>query len=360
MTPRKQSPSTRRRGVIIALIIVAAVLVFLLLFSVSKRPAVGKAIAITPAGSFNPGTAGAIPPLRLADISGNTFSLVLGANPGYQESAGYEFQLSFPSTLTVTAISPRVNWGNDAFQRPVTFPASSPLHFEYATIDYQQALPANSGSLELARVTFQIQSGYTLTQADLNQIFLQDFKVWSLSPEPANLITSIQSVVAVAPLLPDETQQATLEEAQLLTPSGLQPSRCGDGLLGYIDGNVQGQDDNDPDERCDEGSAGGANRNQAPGGCAADCLSVELGYDCSSTAPSVCSPLSPPEYFLKKVTALLRSQCYPDQQHPEALYCSQGTPALSYDANGKLSSPKKFYLLAQLGTALKEFFEGVA
>ena len=154
-------------------------------------------------------------------------------------------------------------------------------------------------------------------------------------------------------------------------------SRCGDGVVGYIEsGTADGirQEATEPEEACDEGSDGttNQNRNNAAGGCSAQCNYIELGYNCMNTKfgdrGSICSRLLPKEFLIQKLTALINGQCYPDCQHPQALYEDSATantkePRLQYirsaDEQEKLTLEQKIYMLGQMGTALSQFFSAV-
>ena len=156
-------------------------------------------------------------------------------------------------------------------------------------------------------------------------------------------------------------------------------SACGDGVVGYFDDGVGGgtvnngvKDGTETDEACDDGAAAGsaATDNYAANkdGCSADCKVIDLGYRVSpgkscSFGSYVCqlALMEPREFLIVKLTALLNGQCYPDCQHPGALYKNTVTssPAITYDAEGKLSPQEKINLVVQVGTALREFFSQV-
>lgn len=146
-----------------------------------------------------------------------------------------------------------------------------------------------------------------------------------------------------------------------------QNSRCNDRVVGYIDANNNGRKDaGELNEACDDGNTeGSAASNRYAGskdGCSSDCKVVDLGWDCANKyfgdRLSVCSALSAREFLVQKLTALINGQCYPDCQHPAAMYMeeSASTPRLTYDNDGKLDTSEKIYLIAQIGTALREFF----
>ena len=58
-------------------------------------------------------------------------------------------------------------------------------------------------------------------------------------------------------------------------------------------------------------------------------------------------------YFIDKVTALTNGQCYPNNAHPQRMYCkADGTSELP--ATGTLDRPQRIYFLSQLSSAVGE------
>lgn len=137
-------------------------------------------------------------------------------------------------------------------------------------------------------------------------------------------------------------------------------STCGDGVVGYLDGNTLGiKDGNDANEACDEGKDGSENnKNAAVGGCSADCKYIELGYSCTNTGfgerNSVCSPLPAADFFLAKMTVLLKTKtCYPTNDHPAKLY------GFFCDADPDNNNLGKGQLIGLVGKALFEYTTAV-
>ena len=155
--------------------------------------------------------------------------------------------------------------------------------------------------------------------------------------------------------------------ALALTP---QESVCGDGVIDTIRG-----------ERCDQGSdEAGNNINALPGGCALDCTYVELDSICSNSGRlenllSSCAQMKPADFFLAKIDKLLKGECYPDAEHPQAKFCDDGDPAtppapvLQYEKEGRpaqydeegasLSLSSRIKLISFLSTELQEFLRQV-
>ena len=136
-------------------------------------------------------------------------------------------------------------------------------------------------------------------------------------------------------------------------------SKCGDGVVGYIDTNQNGvKDANEQVEACDEGV------NQGKGGCAVDCTYIQLGYKGSNCGfgsySCVVSQMPPREFFLAKITALVNGVCYPDNNHPQKLYCNNNGEGITKpDSNNKLSIQQQSYLVAQMATALRDLLLGI-
>ena len=158
-----------------------------------------------------------------------------------------------------------------------------------------------------------------------------------------------------------------------VTPQNVdpQPSKCGDGVVGYFDGNTPDKKDGDDKiEVCDVPNADGTQKT----GCH-DCQYIEIGYtqvynpfgDCSFGSRT-CNVIAmdPRGLLLAKVQALIIGDCYPYCQHPGALYaqCRDGsakencrsdqriavTSQTSTDLRGKIK------LVALLAQALSEYF----
>jgi cysteine-rich repeat protein len=153
-----------------------------------------------------------------------------------------------------------------------------------------------------------------------------------------------------------------IEEFQIVatTPLTVNPldSTCGDGVVGPLPTGITAYYGGG-NEQCDD------NNKDNGDGCSSDCNYVEVGYTCSRTnfgdRLSSCNLLAPRALLIGKLTALINGQCYPDCQHPGALYKNTATnsPAITYDNGGKLSPQEKINLLVQVGTALHAFFSQV-
>ena len=63
-------------------------------------------------------------------------------------------------------------------------------------------------------------------------------------------------------------------------------------------------------------------------------------------------------YFIDKITALTNGQCYPNNAHPQRMYCkADGTAELP--ETGNLDRPQRIYFLAQLGAAVAELLSEI-
>ncbi len=149
------------------------------------------------------------------------------------------------------------------------------------------------------------------------------------------------------------------------TDSGViipQLSKCGDGVVGYVDTNVDGIN-NDGDkgaktqEACD--SSDGANKDKC-----VNCQYVAIGYvaqNCGfGSYGCTIKKMNSKELFLARVTALVNGNCYPDANHPAAEFCDTvAKKPLQYYTDNKLEGEKKLEFIVQFGRILKEFFTGL-
>lgn len=112
-------------------------------------------------------------------------------------------------------------------------------------------------------------------------------------------------------------------------------SRCGDGVVGYEDTNANGmRDSGERVESCDDGN------DLDNDGCSSICWE-ELGWRCNNqqfgNRNSICNRLPEVDYFLEKISALLKGNCYPSADHPSAKFCTQGSPTVPI-TGGKITS----------------------
>lgn len=153
-----------------------------------------------------------------------------------------------------------------------------------------------------------------------------------------------------------EAFEVTSEASMVVKP---QLSVCGDGVVGYEDINRNGvKDAEDNPEACDEGV------NQGKGGCADDCTYVTLGYignNCGFGSYScMVTALSAREFFLQKITALINGECYPNNVHPERMYCDDTGVGRTSSVDGiTISGNQQVYMIAQMATALNDLFTGI-
>ncbi len=199
-------------------------------------------------------------------------------------------------------------------------------------------------------------NGNTMTTSVLTTLFtLTNIKFQGTAPAASFTLLPLPQR-SITPATSGRTFTITAPDSISITP---QLSSCGDGVIGYIDANNNGIEDlGEKREACDTAVSGGAD------GCSAACDYINLGWKCTNTdfgsRNSVCTQLTPQQFFLEKTTALINAECYPKAEHPDALYCKEdGTPTLSYDPAGKLSLAEKINLIAQVGTALKNFFTAI-
>lgn len=234
-------------------------------------------------------------------------------------------------------------------------------------------LDANSGS-QLRNTIYRYQVkpkvGYVgNSAAQAVSIFTLRTKISDIVPSTVELKRREMAIHADNVITPAESGviiSAINDATTTITPV---LSTCGDGVVGYVDANSNGiKDTNDINEACDEGvDSDSNNKNYAAGGCSAQCTYIDLGYSCDNAQfgdrGSVCIQLSPKEFLIQKLTALIDGRCYPNCNHPTALYLAQdavgnpaATPHITYDVQSKLDLSEKIYLLAQIGAALREFF----
>lgn len=146
-------------------------------------------------------------------------------------------------------------------------------------------------------------------------------------------------------------------------------SKCGDGVVGYLDGydaatqkvdeaKMNGiKDNNEPNEACDPSTD--ANKEKC-----VNCNYVAIGYipvNCGFGSYScTIKKMNSKELFLARVTALVNGNCYPDATHPAAEFCDLTTKKpTSYYTDGKIDGEKKLEFIIQFGRILKEFFIGL-
>ncbi len=141
-------------------------------------------------------------------------------------------------------------------------------------------------------------------------------------------------------------------DSDLITPV---LSACGDGVIGYFDADGNGRKDaGEAEEKC-EGAAG----------CHV-CQYVEIGYKATNcgfgSRNCVIQAMEKKDLAVGKFTALMNKECYPDCDHPNALY--KDIKAL-YTGEGKLPAAQRVNFIVQVGLALRDyistlFVEGAA
>ncbi|MFH1682283.1 MAG: hypothetical protein ABIA37_00650, partial [Candidatus Woesearchaeota archaeon] len=137
------------------------------------------------------------------------------------------------------------------------------------------------------------------------------------------------------------------------TTSSISPqdSICGDGVVGYLDTNANGVFDTGERQEACEGTTGCNN-----------CEYIQIGYkgtNCNfGSRTCVVTQMDPKELFVAKTNALVYGQCYPDTDHPAAMYCNNKQPELQY-TNGQLNAQGKIYVVSNLAAALVKFFQSV-
>ena len=157
-------------------------------------------------------------------------------------------------------------------------------------------------------------------------------------------VASADGTVNIAASEPNEIGKSPSGTFQITsTPLTVSPlsSRCGDRVIDTAAGEV-----------CDNGNQPGCKDN--------GCQFVDLRYTCQNTGilgnlQSSCTRLGPKEYLLARLNAIILGQCYPNNNHPDKLYCDLDTKIV-YDAAGQLDLQNKLRMIVQMSTALSEFF----
>jgi len=296
---KKISPS--RKKIIINLAVSAAVLVALILLIFYSGQFVGKAFGTSiDAGLFAEGSGGPENTLTLPLNPGSTFTLQIGANLGSKESVAYEFELDHPNFLEVVSVkSALIDDWEDTFFRVTK--NSNKVKVEHATFDFSKVI---TGPVHLADITFKVKSDAGLltgaTQFDLDRdIIIGD----PIDKDDITLIT-IQS------LDEDNINQLNLGYLTVLDIDSQQNIITAVAPVKY---DVAGED------------IGDGGQGQA----------------------------SPRQILKAKLVALLDEQCYTDNR-----YCDvQGNFIIDYN---NFNAGEKIKLLAQISTALGEFFREIS
>jgi TolB protein len=86
-----------------------------------------------------------------------------------------------------------------------------------------------------------------------------------------------------------------------------------------------------------------------------ECQFIEIGFKEVCT-DGVCelTPIPPNTLFLEKVTALVEGRCYPNENHPQALFC--GENRINVQEGGKYSLRDKTKFISQLAKELRGLF----
>jgi len=148
-------------------------------------------------------------------------------------------------------------------------------------------------------------------------------------------------------------------DSELILP---QLSQCGDGVVGYVDTNINGiKDAGEAEEACD--SADGKNTDDVTKVVkCVDCKYVAIGYqpvNCGfGSYGCTIKKMTSQELFLARITALVNKACYPDANHPAAEFCKDKKP-IEYYTDNKIEGERKLEFIVQVGRILKEFFTGL-
>lgn len=173
--------ASKKRTILIISIVGVALLIIIFL---AGKQFVGKAISAPTA--LMSGEAGILG----TETSGDILSVGIGANIGSAESVAFEFELTYPNTVSplipinTVAFVPANDWGIDAFSR-VTQISSSTLKIEYATLNYRNPL---TGAVRLGNVKFT-------GSVPATDFILSNVRVWSIPATVADPITNLAPTI---------------------------------------------------------------------------------------------------------------------------------------------------------------------
>lgn len=155
-------------------------------------------------------------------------------------------------------------------------------------------------------------------------------------------------------------------------------SSCGDGVVGYVDGDNNGLFDKSKEQQelCDIKYFDVQNKLVDNPGCKAGCLGINKEYrvsgflsgnvpiktltekkKCDLGSNCILEKLKPRELFKSKVDALVEGTCFPYNEHADADYCDKGVGRTKPGTDGKLILKQKIDLVAQVGVALRELLD---
>ena len=201
-------------------------------------------------------------------------------------------------------------------------------------------------------------------------LFFLDANVQGITPFQVGLDTT--QIHTITASIGYDALTVTSTPSASITPA---PSVCGDGVVGYFDTGTGANTDNgrqdagELPEACDSISSG-----------CVGCQYIAIGYKATlcgfGSRTCQVTPLSPRDLLREKLNALLDGTCYPvaPTAHPNPLYCEDSVPTdtdltkddfiINYDnpsttTVNEFTASEKIQFIAQISTALREFFAAV-
>ena len=304
--------------------------------AVPGNPTLSYSLPVAPVGVANA-------PQVVADVP---FTLTVNMNTNGQELISYNLYVTSDDSRAVL----------DTPHRGILFP--------------NNLLSSDSGSIDSNhQYRYQVIPlvGYTASNHAVESLFTLNTKIPGVAQTNLQLKRDGATVHRDNVITPQAAgTTVTIGDTPLSVTPAL--SRCGDGIVGYVDTNNNGvRDTGEVQEACDDGNNVGSTLSDnyvvSRDGCSTDCLVVDLGWDCAQkgfgdriTTGAACSRISSHEFFISKISSLARGECYPNCNHPAAMYATQAKQAVfTHDGNGKLPPDKRIPFIVEVGRALQEF-----